>query len=60
MPLFSALAARLGTIAELRRETPVAILAEALGFGYNVATLERHAAAANADYGRYIDHLINL
>ena len=56
-PLFSALAARLGTIAELSRETPVAILAEALG--YNVATLERHAAAANADYGRYIDHLIN-
>jgi hypothetical protein len=58
MPLFSALAARLGTIAELSRETPVAILAEALG--YNVATLERHAAAANADYGRYIDHLIHL
>jgi predicted transcriptional regulator len=58
MPLFSALAARLGTIAELSRETSVAILAEALG--NNVATLERHADAANADYGRYIDHLIKL
>lgn len=53
MPLFSALAGRLGAIAELSRETPAAILAEALG--YHTTTLERHAAAANADYGRYVD-----
>jgi hypothetical protein len=57
IPLFSALAARLGTITELSRETPVAILAEALG--YNAATIERHATAANADYSRYIEDLID-
>lgn len=54
-PLFSTLAARLGTLTELSRQTPVAILAECLG--YNPETLEKHAAASGADYGRYVSDL---
>ena len=54
-PLFSSLAARLGTLTELSRQTPVAILAEALG--YKPGTLEKHAAASAADYGRYVSDL---
>lgn len=54
-PLFSSLAARLGTLTELGRQTPVAILAEALG--YKPETLEKHAAASGADYGRYVADL---
>lgn len=54
-PLFSSLAARLGTLTELSRQTPVAILSEALG--YTAATLEKHAAVSGADYGKYISDL---
>ncbi|MFB7798874.1 Fis family transcriptional regulator [Isoptericola sp. NPDC056134] len=54
-PLFSSLAARLGTLTELSRQAPVAILAEALG--YTAATLEKHAAVSGADYGRYVSDL---
>lgn len=51
-PLFSSLAARLGTLTELSRQTPVAILAEVLG--YTAQTLESHAIAANASYSSYV------
>lgn len=54
-PLFSSLAARLGTLTELSRQTPVAVLAEALG--YTAATLEKHAAVSGADYGKYVSDL---
>ncbi|MFI7066065.1 hypothetical protein ACIBL3_34070 [Kribbella sp. NPDC050124] len=43
-------AARLGTIHELARLAPVAILAEALG--YSPATIERHAVDSGAAYAR--------
>lgn len=55
-PLCSALAARLGTLTELSRQSPVAILAEVLG--YRAETLDKHAAASGADYERYIADLI--
>ncbi|MGW8567146.1 hypothetical protein [Isoptericola sp. NPDC055881] len=54
-PLFSSLAARLGTPTELARQTPVAILAKALG--YTAATLEKHAAVSGGDYGRCVSDL---
>lgn len=44
--------ARLGTLHEMTRDTPIAILAEALG--YSPATIEHHAVAANATYANYI------
>lgn len=50
--LFSARAARLGTLHELARTTPQAILGEALG--YSPATIERHAVASASTYARYI------
>lgn len=50
--LFRTRDARLGTLHELTRETPVAILAESLG--YSPATIDRHAIAANATYANYI------
>jgi hypothetical protein len=40
-PIFAALEARLGTLNELTQTTPIAILAETLG--YNPQTLEAHA-----------------
>ena len=52
-PLFSTLAARLGSLSDLASTAPVAILAETLG--YNAATLEKHALAAAVDYQRYVD-----
>ncbi|CAM3554464.1 hypothetical protein GCM10007368_15540 [Isoptericola cucumis] len=54
-PLFSSLAARLGTLTELSRQNPVAILAETLG--YTAATLEKHAAVSGADYGKYVSDI---
>lgn len=45
----------LGTLTELSRQTPVAVLAEALG--YTAATLEKHAAVSGADYGKYVSDL---
>lgn len=50
--VFSARAARLGTLYELAKVAPVAILAEALG--YHPATIERHAVDSGTAYARYI------
>ena len=53
--VFSTRAARLGTLHELTKQTPVAILAEALG--YHPSTIERHAVDSAAAYARYIGAL---
>jgi hypothetical protein len=50
--VFSTRAARLGTLRELTKLAPVAIIAEALG--YSPKTIETHATASGADYARYI------
>lgn len=50
--LFNTRAARLGTLHELTRTTPQAILSEALG--YSPDTIERHAVASASTYARYI------
>jgi hypothetical protein len=49
---FSARAARLGTLHELTKHAPVAIIADALG--YAPATIAHHANASPAGYGEYI------
>lgn len=50
--VFSTRAARLGTLHELTKLAPVAILAEALG--YSPATIERHAVDSATAYTRYV------
>ncbi|SKE08753.1 Fis family transcriptional regulator [Mycobacteroides abscessus subsp. abscessus] len=50
--VFSTRAARLGTLHELTKLAPIAILAETLG--YSPATIERHAVASSATYAQYI------
>jgi hypothetical protein len=50
--VFSARAARLGTLHELTKLAPVAVLAEVLG--YTPATIERHALDSADAYARYI------
>ncbi|MBC7289801.1 MAG: Fis family transcriptional regulator [Actinotalea sp.] len=45
-------AARLGTLGELAKTSPIPVLAEILG--YNKTTLERHAVGAGTTYSRYI------
>jgi hypothetical protein len=50
--VFSTRAARLGTLHELTRQAPVAIIAEALG--YSPATIERHTRASAATYAQYV------
>lgn len=50
--VFSTRAARLGTMAELSKLAPVAIIAETLG--YHPATIERHAVDSAATYSQYI------
>lgn len=50
---FSSRAARLGTLHELTKLAPVAIIAEALG--YAPATIDRHALASSANYMEYMD-----
>jgi hypothetical protein len=50
--LFSTRAARLGSLHELTKLAPVAIIAEALG--YHPATIERHAIGSAATYARYV------
>lgn len=45
-------AARLGTLGELAKTSPIPVLAEILG--YNQTTLERHAVGAGTTYSRYI------
>lgn len=50
---FGARAARLGTLEEISKLAPVAVIAEALG--YHHATIERHAATAAAGYAQYVE-----
>jgi integrase len=50
---FSSRAARLGTLHELTKVAPVAIIAEALG--YSPITIERHAIDSSANYAQYIE-----
>ena len=54
--LFSIRAARLGTLHELTKLAPVAIIAETLG--YNPKTIENHATASGADYARYVGAIV--
>ena len=49
---FGTRAARLGTLHELTKLAPVAIIAEALG--YHPSTIERHAVGSAATYARYV------
>jgi integrase len=51
-PVLAALEARLGTLNELTQTTPIAILAETLG--YSPQTLEAHARASGSTYARYV------
>lgn len=51
-PVLAALESRLGTLNELTQTTPIAILAETLG--YNPQTLEAHARASASTYARYV------
>lgn len=55
--VFSTRAARLGTLHELTKLAPVAIIAEALG--YSPKTIETHATASGADYARYIAAMLS-
>lgn len=50
--LFSTRAARLGTLHELTKLAPVAIIAETLG--YSPTTIERHAVDSTSAYARYM------
>lgn len=50
--VFSTRAARLGTLHELTKVAPVALLAETLG--YSPATIERHAVDSASAYARYV------
>jgi len=52
---FSTRAARLGTLQELTKLAPAAILASTLG--YSPATIERHAVASAATYAQYVSIL---
>jgi hypothetical protein len=54
--LFGTRAARLGTLHELTKLAPVAIVAEALG--YSAKTIESHASAYGADYARYVGAIV--
>lgn len=53
--VFSSRAARLGTLHELTKLAPVAIIAEALG--YAPATIDRHAMDSSANYMAYMSAL---
>ncbi|MFJ6281246.1 tyrosine-type recombinase/integrase [Arthrobacter subterraneus] len=53
--VFSTRAARLGTLHELTKLAPVAIIAEALG--YSPATIDRHALDSSANYMKYMSAL---
>jgi hypothetical protein len=50
--VFSPQAARLGTLHELTKLAPVAIIADALGDA--PATIERHALASASTYAKYV------
>jgi len=51
-PVLAALEARLGALNELTQTTPIAILAETLG--YSPRTLEAHARTSASTYTRYV------
>lgn len=51
--VFGTRAARLGTVHELTKLAPVAIIAEALG--YSPQTIEKHAIGSAATYAQYIE-----
>ena len=53
-PTFSTLEARLGTLHELPRVAPVAVLAEV--FGYHAQTIEQQAPASATAYAQYVAH----
>jgi len=55
--LFSTRAARLGTLHELTKLAPVAIIAEAPRL--NPKTIEAHATASGADYARYVGAIVD-
>jgi len=55
--VFSTRATRLGTLHELTKLAPVAIVAEALG--YSPETIETHATASAADYARYVGAILD-
>lgn len=55
--IFSTRATRLGTLHELTKLAPVAIVAEALG--YSPETIETHATAPAADYARYVGAILD-
>jgi hypothetical protein len=50
--IFNTRAARLGTLHELTKLAPVAIIAETLG--YSPKTIERHATSSAATYAQYV------
>jgi hypothetical protein len=50
--VFGIRAARLGTLAELSKLAPVAVIAETLG--HHPATIERHAVDSAASYSEYV------
>ena len=50
--IFSPQAARLGTMHELTKLAPIAIIANALG--YTTQTIERHARGAATAYAEYV------
>ncbi len=50
--LFKPQAARIGTLHELTKLAPIAIIADALG--YSVKTIERHARDAAITYAQYV------
>ena len=50
--MFSARAARLGTLHELTKIAPIPIIAEVLG--YAPATIERHAIGSASTYSQYV------
>ncbi|WP_434612043.1 hypothetical protein [Arthrobacter sp. A5] len=51
-PVFSTLAARMGTLHELTRIAPVAIIADVLG--YNPQTIEQHSHSSASSYAQYV------
>ena len=51
-PIFSILEARLGTLHEITRIAPVAVIAEVLG--YRAQTIEQHATASATTYAQYV------
>jgi len=50
--IFSVRAARLGTLHELTKLAPTAIIADMLG--YSATTIERHGVASASTYAQYV------